>query len=149
MGGGCLAALGRLTTRAFLRLGAFVASMVLRALAFLLFNVIGPFCLGMTREVIRRMMAAWRGTRPGNSGSSALDRIAYALTGGTLWIVGYVLVGMVLGLPFMIVRLQFGQSAVPGPAWSLILLVGGILFVVGAVVGSLAYGYEDEPLLGP
>jgi hypothetical protein len=103
----------------------------------------------MTREVIRRMMVAWRGRGQGVSGSSALARIAYALTGGTLWIVGYVLVGMVLGLPFMIVRLQFGQSAIPGPAWSLILLVGGILFVVGAVVGSLAYGYEDEPLLGP
>ena len=147
MGSGCLPTLGRWVTRAFLRLGALVASMVLRALAFLLFNVIGPFCLGMTREVIRRMMAAWRGRGRGVSGSSALDRIVYALTGGTLWIVGYVLVGVVLGLPFMIVRLQFGQSAVPGPAWSLILLVGGILFVVGAVVGSLAYGYEDEPLL--
>jgi hypothetical protein len=147
MGSGCLPTLGRWITLAFLRLGAFVASMVLRALAFLLLNVIGPFCLGMTREVLRRMMAAWRGTGRGGPGSSVLDRIVYALTGGTLWIVGYVLVGMVLGLPFMIVRLQFGQSAVPGPAWSLILLVGGILFVVGAVVGSLAYGYEDEPLL--
>jgi hypothetical protein len=60
--------------------------------------------------------------------------------------VGYVLVGVMLGLPFMIVRLQFGQSAVPGPAWPLLILVGSFLFAAGAIVGALAYDYEDEPL---
>ena len=44
MGRGCLPMLGRWITLGFLRLGAFVASLLLRSLAFLVLNVIesGP-----------------------------------------------------------------------------------------------------------
>jgi hypothetical protein len=146
MGRGCLPTLGRWIALGFLRLGALVASILLRSLAFLLLNVIGPFCLGMTREVLLRIMAAWRGRRRGGAGSFTADRLAYALAGGTLWLVGDVLVGTVLGLPFMLVRLAVDQPAVPETAWTVLLVVGGLLFIVGAIVGAMACEHEDEPL---
>ena len=146
MGRGCLPTLGRWITLAFLRLGALVASILLRSLAFLLLNVIGPFCLGMTREVLRRLMLAWQGRRRAGTGSLTPDRLAYALAGGTLWLLGYILVGTVLGLPFMVVRLMVNQSAVPETAWAFLLAVGGLLFVAGAIVGAMACEHEDEPL---
>jgi len=146
MGGGCLVALGRVLTLACLRLGAILASILIRTFTFLLLNVIGPLCLGMTREVIERMIAAWHGGRRRNSGAVVRSRISYALASGMLWVMGYIVVRAVLRLLGWMGRLLLRHLGPVVPAWSHVFIVAGLIFVVGAVLGALAYGYEEEVL---
>ena len=146
MGGGCLVALGRVLTLAFLRLGAILASILIRTFTFLLLNVIGPLCLGMTREVIQRMIVAWHGGRRRNSGAMVRSRISYALAGGMLWVMGYVVLRTVLRLLSWMGRLLFSHLAPIVPTWSHVFIVAGLIFMAGAVLGALAYGYEEEVL---
>jgi len=146
MGGGCLVALGRVLTLAFLRLGAILASILIGTFTFLLLNVIGPLCLGMTREIIQRMIAVWHGGRRRNSGAMIRSRISYALASGMLWVMGYIGVRIVVRLLSWMGGLLFSHLAPIVPAWSHVFIVAGLLFMAGAVIGALAYGYEEQVL---
>lgn len=147
MGGGCLRELGRLATAAFLRVGAILVSVLIRGLGFLLLNVLGPLCLGMTRETVQRMVAAWD-ARWADAGSLAGSRVLYSLASGTLWVVGYIVLSTALCLATWIGRLLFGQIVPVVPVWLCVIAIAGIVFVVGTVVGALAHEYEEELFSG-
>jgi len=144
VGRGCLFALGRWVARGCLRLGAMLVSVLIRTLAFLLLCVFGPICLGATREVIHRII----GRRHGEDRTSPNRQIggwpSYALVSGLLWMVVYMVLRGALGLLRWVIGHIIAQ---PGPAASAGLprvIVVALLFVAGAIIGTLAHRYENH-----
>ena len=137
MRNGCLFELGRWIVRSCWRLGTRLAHVLIATLAFLLFGVIGPVCLGMTGEVIRRLTGAGRGGEKQAPPALVGNRVSYILLGGTLWVVGY---ATVLGL----VSLASSYVVAAIPASQRPVIATGLAFVLGATVGALAYRYDAE-----
>ncbi|MBC7264767.1 MAG: hypothetical protein H5T64_10510 [Chloroflexi bacterium] len=141
MGSGCLFGLGRWVARACFRLGAILASVFITTVAFVLFGVIGPLCLGMSRELIGRLAGGWPGGKKWGPTASPLGRAGYALLGGLLWVLGY---GVLRAMAWLLSRCL--APAIPTKQGSIIALA--LVFVLGVVVGALAYEYEKGHLSG-
>ena len=148
MGGGCLSGLARAVARTCLRVGAVLASITIRSLAFLLLNVVGPLCFGAAREALHQIVPKRWGGKGIEQPSLPQTQLGYALGFGSLWVVGYVALRAGLSLVSWIARLLLGYLA-PGLPSSLgSLLVPALVFSVGALVGALAFRHEGEIYTG-
>jgi len=138
----------RALMRGFLRLMAFFLVAVAGTLIFVTAYVLGPLCLGVTREAIERVSAAWEVR--GWFGLGILrvrSRWQYALVGGMLWVWGYLVLRMVITLVNWGGTLPLSEIGLLGlPGW-LPILGPAVLFLGGAVVGVLAWQGEDDLLL--
>lgn len=142
MRGGCLFGFARMIGRGCLRLGEILASIMLRSLAFLLLFVVGPLFLGMTREVLRRIFAGLlrgRGDDPSRPPGTGLG---FALAGGVLWTLAYIVLRAMFGLLSRGSGVLFYRVLPTGPPFLQALLVPGLFLVAGAAVGALAFRYE-------
>jgi hypothetical protein len=137
MGDGCFVALGRLIAGICTRVGVMLATVLTRTVGFLLLYVIGPLCLGMTREVIRRMTAGWRGRESSEPSPLPRSRLVHALLGGVVWAGGYLILSS-------IVKLISTQLATAAPTLDRFAIGIVIIFVIGSVVGVLAFGYDEH-----
>ena len=144
MGGGCLSGLTRMVARACFQLGIVLASILIRTLAFLLLCILGPLGLGMTREVVRRLIGGAPGRSRDGSVRGPGNWVAYTLTAGTLWALCYALFQAIWLLLKWTFSSILSEPVTPVPGGSHFLLVATLLFIVGAIVGALAYHYDEQ-----
>ena len=144
MNGGCMSELVRMVVRGFVRLGEWLAAIILRTLAFLLVGVLGPLVLGMTREAARRIL----GQEREDEQAAPQGVIGYILLSGTLFVVGFLFVWLIWGLVssgggILLNRLMPGGFGFLQP-----LLIAVAVFLVGAVVGAIAYRRDEQFFVG-
>jgi hypothetical protein len=116
---------------------------VLRGLAFLLLNVIGPLAFGAARETIQSLAPKRWGGKGVDVDTPPQTQMGYALGFGALWVVGYL--ALRVGITFIgwVAGPLFGRLAPGVPGWLHSALLPVLIFVIGAVVGALAYNVEE------
>ena len=136
MRSGCLLVLGGWLARTCWRLGARLAYVLITMITFLLLGVIGPLCLGMTRGVVRRLTTRWRDRDSLDRAMLPSSRLNHALLGGTLWVAGYIIVSGTVRVISSVL------AAAVSPSHRFIIATG-LVFIIGGVVGALAFEYEE------
>ena len=125
-----------------MRLGGLLGSILFTMVGFLLLGVIGPLCFGMTREVILRLMSGAGGRSRTDAYPVLRNRLVYTLAGGTLWAVGYIALRALWSLIKWVGQMFFSHVLPVIPAWLHAALLPALLFVLGAIVGAVAFRHE-------
>ena len=138
----------RALMRGLLRLMAFFLVALAGTLVFVTAYMLGPLCLGVTREAIERVSTAWEERGWWSLGILPVrSRWQYGLVGGMLWLWGYFVLRVLMILVSWGGTLLLSELGLLGlPEWVPILGLA-VLFLGGAVVGVLACQGEDDLLL--
>jgi hypothetical protein len=135
--------LGEFIARALVRVGTLIVRATIRGLAFLVTRVLGPICLGVTRELVDRILTREEGKR---TRRAILGRnpLAYAVVWGLLWVGGYFILRWALSPVSRAVWILVGPLFPEISPTVGLLIVPGIVFAAGVGAGALAFGSEEQ-----